>query len=238
MTAAGRERCTGDSLTKVRWIYFVAPGSADATRAASDLETAPLSSTGRQEAELAGRSTEQIQVVVSSPARRAWQTAKSIAPSLPVHLDAGLREAARKVPIEAGSLPGRSRQPQAGCPGSSAAPFLEGERHAPLVQAMRRLERMDGWCVLVVADAAVIRRGVELLTGQTLPASCPRPSEVVLISRQPQEWQLGRRSSSPPALRSPIDRVGQSLALLPVPLGVDPRWDLRRHLQSSQAPVG
>lgn len=75
--------------------------------------------------------------------------------------------------------------------------------------------------MLVVADLAVIREGVEMLTGQALPADRPRPSEVVLLTRQPQAWKLGRRSSSPPALRSPIEGEGLSLGSQRAPFDVE-----------------
>ena len=193
-------------MTPVRWLFFVAPGSIAGSLAPSDLAGAPLTSDGRRQAKLAARWTEHIQLAVSSPDRRAWETASLIAPSVAVQLDRDLRD-----------HPGRRLR-------DTGAPTVEGPPGSPadrLSQAMTRLVRLQHWSVLVVADAAVIRGGVlgnallvgdgvEWLTGQTLPVSCPRPSEVVLTTRQPQLWRLGRLSSSAPAVRPPIDRYGFS----------------------------
>jgi hypothetical protein len=64
--------------------------------------------------------------------------------------------------------------------------------------------------VLVVADGGVLRILAERLLERPLPEGRPHPGEMALLTRRESGWHLGRRSSDPEPLRSPLERDGLS----------------------------
>jgi broad specificity phosphatase PhoE len=88
--------------------------------------------------------------------------------------------------------------------GESLASF-----RARVSSALDRLRRSGFASVLVVSHGEVIRRIVELQVDHALPPGRPWPGEMALLTRRGESsWALGRRSSDPEPLRSPLEREG------------------------------
>ncbi|GFE12267.1 hypothetical protein Sgleb_03140 [Streptomyces glebosus] len=137
-----------------------------------------LSETGERQAEAAGRrlvARGAVQAVVSSPMRRAQQTAEAAARrlGLEVHVDEGLREA------DFGAWEGltfaevRERYPDemaawlaspTAVPGGTGETFTAVARRAALSRD-RLLTRYEGQTVLVVSHVGVLRTLVRLALG-------------------------------------------------------------------------
>lgn len=172
-----------------------------------------LSAQGRRHVEALKHYWEWADGVVSSPVVRALDTARILAGRRSIRIDPDLR--AR----ELGSWEGR--------PGSELTSedhrlWLEGDladlpgaepAQSDSERAQRFWERVrEGPCasLLVVSHQSTIRRIAQRL-GAPLPAGRPLPAEMILLTRRRGPvWSLGRRSSDPPALRSPLERTGMS----------------------------
>ena len=153
-----------------------------------------------------------IDLVVASPARRAWQSAELLTGGAPVRLEADLRE------IDFGRWEGHTlaeleaADPIAYRQWRELAPAFEypgGELRASFrARVVRGLDRLLGSpasAALVVAHKGVIRTIVEKLTGERV-ADRERPAlgDVLILTRQPSgRWTLGMHSSNPPGVENP-----------------------------------
>jgi broad specificity phosphatase PhoE len=153
-----------------------------------------------------------IDVVVASPARRAWQSAEILTGGMPARLEADFRE------IDFGRWEGRTlaeleaSDPIAFRQWRGGAPEFEypgGEPRASFrARVMRGLEGLlgaPGTGALVVAHKGVVRAIVEKLTGEALADRAqPQLGDVVFVTRRPDgRWMLGVRSSNPPGVVNP-----------------------------------
>jgi probable phosphoglycerate mutase len=176
----------------------------------------PLSATGRAEVEARRRHWEWADAVWSSPAQRACDTARLLAPEADVRIDAALG------PLDLGTWQGRTREELAAAEPIAFAEFERGLQAAPRGEPLEALRaRLRQFIVrlavtgpispLVVSHARVIRELVWELSGSSLPEGRPAPAELVLLTRRSDgSLRLGRSSSDPEALRSPLERTGLS----------------------------
>lgn len=171
-----------------------------------------LSPIGREQMREAAASLrgEPIDVVVASPARRAWQSARLVAEGRPVRLLDAFRE------IHFGRWEGLSREeiqeqdPILYEDWQKEAPGFEypgGEPReafrARVEQGLRELARSPGHSALVVAHKGVIRAIVGLLTGEKPPRDVPAlGGNIDLVAEPNGSWRVGRRSSNPPGLEA------------------------------------
>jgi broad specificity phosphatase PhoE len=199
-------------MSRLRRIVMIRHGETDGNSSvrfhgASDVDLSP---SGREQmrAAAARLGGEVVDLVASSPLRRAWRSAWIVARGRPVRLEPDFRE------IHFGRWEGMSAEEirasdpvlfedwQAGKPGFE---YPGGEPRAEFRARVKRgLERLlasPARGALVVAHKGVIRAVVEELTGSTLERERPGLGELVGVSRQPDgSWFLGRHSSNPPAL--------------------------------------
>ena len=178
---------------------------------------APLSPEGRRQVEVMTHFWEWAEIVVSSPARRARETAEILAPEHSIVLDDDLR------PRDLGPWEGRTASaleaeaPDAFAKWSTGDPAFEVPGAEPFEAHAARITRFlerafdePYASVLVVSHRSVIRTLAALLVAP-LPTDRPFPSEMVLLTRQEEGlWKLGRETSDPPPLRSPLERTGLS----------------------------
>ncbi len=171
-----------------------------------------LSPSGREQMREAAASLrgEPIDVVVASPARRAWQSARLVAEGRPVRLLDAFRE------IHFGRWEGLSREeiqeqdPILYEDWQKEAPGFEypgGEPRAAfrarVEQGLRELARSPGHSALVVTHKGVIRAIVGLLTGEKPPRDVPAlGGSIELVAEPDGSWRVGRRSSNPPGLEA------------------------------------
>jgi len=146
--------------------------------------------------------------VVSSPMRRAWESACIVAKGHAIELEPDFRE------IDFGRWEGLSAVEiealdpilytdwQARRDGFE---FPDGERRAPfrarVERGLTRLLASGARSALVVAHKGVVRTIVEVLTQEALDAAHPTLGEVLQVTRAPDHtWKSGFHSSNPPAL--------------------------------------
>jgi broad specificity phosphatase PhoE len=80
-----------------------------------------------------------------------------------------------------------------------------------VAESVQRLFLTGARSPLVVTHGEVIREIVEQLSGEVLSRELPAPSELLLLTRsQDARFRLGRSSSDPDPLRSPLERAGLS----------------------------
>jgi broad specificity phosphatase PhoE len=146
---------------------------------------------------------EVFDLVVASPLRRSWQSARILAGSAPVRLEAAFREidfgrweglAEREI---AASDPILHRDWRAGAPGFE---YPGGEKRAEFrarVQlGLERLRRSGARSVLGVLHKGVIRALAEELLAAPLEDGAPSLGARVEMTRDPSgRWFQGRRSS-------------------------------------------
>jgi broad specificity phosphatase PhoE len=203
-------------MTHMRRLVLVRHGESEANskeRLVGSGDPA-LSAEGREQMQRARmRLTGQvIDLVVASPARRAWQSAQVLTGGARARLEADLRE------IDFGRWEGHTldeleaadpvafRQWQEGVPEFE---YPNGELRASFrARVARGLERLLGspaTSALVVSHKGVIRVIVEKLTGQALPDRAqPALGQVLILTRQPSGgWMLGMHSSNPPGVENP-----------------------------------
>jgi broad specificity phosphatase PhoE len=171
-----------------------------------------VSAEGRRQmlAARAALAGEVIDLVVASPARRAWQSAQVLTGGAPLRLEHDFREIhfgrweGRSVAEIEAADPVRFEQwralaPEFEYPGGE----LRAEFRARVERGLERLLASGASSALVVAHKGVVRAVVEKLTGLALERARPRLGEVVVLTRQPDgSWIPGRRSSNPPALEA------------------------------------
>ena len=177
----------------------------------------PLSERGRAEVEALRHHWEWADFVCASPSRRARESAAILAPTARVELEPAFG------PTSYGSWQGldletiRARDPIAYADyeaGTAPAP-PDGESaealRARVARGLARLLALAHLSPLVVSHAEVIREVAWRLAGARLPRGRPRPAEMLLLTRAPSgAFRLGRASSDPDPLRSPLEREGLS----------------------------
>ena len=153
-----------------------------------------------------------IDVIVASPARRAWQSAEILTDGAPARLEADFREIdfgrweGRTLPELEASDPVAFRQWREGLP-EFEYPGGELRAHfrARVERGLGRLLGAPARGALVVAHKGVVRAIVAKLTGEAL-ADRERPElgAVIFATRRPDgRWMLGVRSSNPPGVADP-----------------------------------
>jgi broad specificity phosphatase PhoE len=133
---------------------------------------------------------EWAEIVISSPVSRARETAAILAGGAPVRIDPDLDPLApaRETPANEREVAQTAR----------VCRFLERALEGPYAS------------MLVVSHQSTIRAIVDLLVAP-LPPDRPFPAEMVLLTRQDAgRWALGRRTSDPVVLRSPLEATGLS----------------------------
>jgi len=199
-------------MSRVRRIVLVRHGETDGESSvrfhgAGDVG---LSESGRAQLRQTARDLrrEVFDAVVSSTARRAWQSAALLAGGAPVRLEADFRE------IDFGRFEGMTAQEieakehvlyREWQEKKGDFEFPEGEPRAAFRERVERgLERVlasDAYGVLVVAHKGVLRAIVRKLAGDVPDDFDPPLGGIVGLSRQPDgTWTLGRTSSNPPTL--------------------------------------
>lgn len=173
----------------------------------------PLSSEGRAQM-LAARTAlagQVIDVVVASPARRAWQSARILVGDVPLRLETDLREIhfggweGRRVDEIRSADPVLYEQWREGAPEFE---YPDGELRARFrARVERGLEHLlvsPATSALLVVHKGVIRRVVEKLTGAALEdRDRPALGEVLILTRIGDHWELGGHSSNPPGVEAP-----------------------------------
>ena len=174
-----------------------------------------LSEAGRSEVKRLTQHWEWADAVVSSPLRRARETAALLAGNLPIALAPDLR------PRELGPWEGRPPSALRAIRPDSWARWQSGDAdfdlldseaperfRARVAAALEALLASPHRSVLLVAHLCVIRTIAALLAGP-LPPERPWPAEMVLLTRQQGgRFAFGRRTSDPEPLRSPLERCG------------------------------
>jgi broad specificity phosphatase PhoE len=199
-------------VSQLRRIVMIRHGetvgnSRERLHGAADLA---LSEEGRAQMRVAGRALHQevFDVVVASPLRRSWQSAKLIAPCAPVLLVAEFRE------VDFGRWEGMSldevkaadpvlyadwqaRKPGFEYPGGEPrAAFRER-----VARGLARVEQTGAQGALLVVHKGVIRTIAELLRGAPLEGVALELGGRLALSRDANgRWFIGRDSSNPPAL--------------------------------------
>jgi len=170
-----------------------------------------LSDHGREQMKRASRELrgEPLDLVVASPLRRSWESARIASGGAPVRLEPDFRE------IDFGRWEGltaeeiEARDPilyndwQARVLGFE---FPAGELRADfrkrVIRGLERLEASGVASVLAVIHKGVIRTVAEHLLGDPLADDVPELGCAVLLTRRPDgSWFEGRHGSNPPALR-------------------------------------
>ena len=175
-----------------------------------------LSESGRRAVRELLRYWEFADAVVSSPLRRARETATLLAGHRPVALEPRLR------PRDLGRWEGRplaelrASRPDLYDRWQQGDDVDLGDGESPERFLARVTAALDGLLagphhsVLVISHRCVIRAIAARLVAP-LPPARPWPAEMVLLTRQSGErWGFGRRSSDPEPLRSPLERSGLS----------------------------
>lgn len=168
-----------------------------------------LSDEGRHQMRAAARQLgrEVFELVVASPLRRSWESAWIVSGGAPVRIEDGFREIhfGRWEGLTAEEIqatdPVAYQEWQARAPGFE---FPSGERRADfrarVVAGLVRVEQSGAANVLVVAHKGVVRAIAEQLLGEPLTDGEPPLAGKISLTRHAERWQLGRRSSNPPAL--------------------------------------
>jgi broad specificity phosphatase PhoE len=166
----------------------------------------PLSDAGRAQMREAARGlrTEVFDLVVASPLRRSWESARILSGGAPVRLEPDFRE------VDFGRWEGLTREEiEASDPvlyrdwQQQAADFQfpGGEARAAfrerVVRGLERLRRSGATCVLVAAHKGPIRAVSESLLGEKLEGDIPLGAAVTLSLRPDGRWYRGRRGSNP-----------------------------------------
>ncbi len=148
---------------------------------------------------------EVIDLVVASPLRRSWRSARLVAGNAPVRLEIDFRE------IHFGRWEGRSsREIEASDPvrfqewqsGAEGFEFPGGEPRAEfrarVQRGLQRLLASPARSALLVVHKGVIRVVVEELLGEKLERDRPVLGEALVLTRDARgNWFRGRRSSNP-----------------------------------------
>lgn len=170
----------------------------------------PLSEEGRAQVRAASRrlAREVFDVVVASPLRRSWESARIASGGAPLRLETGFRE------VHFGRWEGMTAEEiaqsdpvlyadwQAKAPGFE---YPSGEPRAAfrsrVLAGLESLQASGASCALLVVHKGVIRVIAEHLLGKPLEDGIPALGESVSLTRQTDgSWFLGRRGSDPEGL--------------------------------------
>jgi len=157
-----------------------------------------------------GFAHEVFDLVVASPLRRSWESARIAAGGAPIRLDDRFREVhfgrwegMTAEEIEA-SDPVLYREWQEKAPGfeyPSGEP--RAEFRARVLAGLEALEQSGASSALLVIHKGVIRIIAEQLLGTPLDDGIPPLGEAVWLTRKPEgSWFLGRRGSDPEGLEA------------------------------------
>jgi len=172
---------------------------------------------GRAQIEARRRHWEWADFVCASPSRRARESAAILAPHVRIELEPafGPMNYGRWQGLEPEEI--RARDPIAYADyeaGELAAPpnGESGEAlQARVANGLAQLLALARLSPLVVSHAEVIREVAWRLAGARLPAGRPAPAEMLLLTRDASgAFRMGRASSDPDPLRSPLERAGLS----------------------------
>ena len=171
-----------------------------------------LSDEGRGQMQAASQklAREVFEIVVASPLRRSWESARIVAGGAPVRLEVGFREVhfgrwegMTAAEIEA-SDPVLYKDWQAKAPGfeyPSGEPRAEFK--ARVLAGLESLRESGATHALVVVHKGVIRTIAEQLLGEPIEAGIPALGESVSLSRNADDsWFVGRRGSNPEGLEA------------------------------------
>jgi broad specificity phosphatase PhoE len=169
-----------------------------------------LSDEGRAQMRAASRDLagEVFDLVVASPLRRSWESARILAGRAPVRLDDHFRE------IDFGRWEGMTAEeieasdPTAYQDWRSKAPgfdFPSGEARAAfrerVIAGLATLDQSGATSALLVVHKGVIRAIAEHLVGAPLTDGQPELGECVSVTRKPDgSWFQGRRGCDPEGL--------------------------------------
>ena len=169
----------------------------------SDVE---LSDEGRVQMREAARGlrTEVFDLIVASPLRRSWESARILSGGAPVRLEPDFRE------IDFGRWEGLTREEiEASDPvlykdwqqKSADFQFPGGEARAAfrarVERGLERLRQSGATCVLVAAHKGLIRAATESLLRQPLEGDVPLGGAFALTRGANGQWYHGRRGSDP-----------------------------------------
>lgn len=143
-------------------------------------------------------------LVVASPLRRAWQSARLLVGDAPIRIEADFREVdfgrweGRAVSEVRASDPVLYEQWQQGAPGFEyPGGERRGEFRARIQRGLQRLLDGPAHSPLVVAHKGVVRVIAETLAGEgLLERERPRLGEAVILTRVGDTWSPGVRASS------------------------------------------
>jgi broad specificity phosphatase PhoE len=206
-------------MPTLRRLVIASPGETEAGARLLGRRDPPLAAAGRRQVEASARWVEPppVDLVVASPAQRAWQSAGLLAPGRPIRLVADFLDVAlgrwegrlppeveRADPIRFPAW--RAEREDAIPPGGESWP----EVRRRVRRGLELLTRSPAWSALLVADPPILRLVVEELVGRRPAGDRPAPAEVGLLTRFAEGWGPGRRSSDPWPLRSAFEREGWS----------------------------
>lgn len=183
----------------------------------------PLSPLGRTQVAERRLQWEWADYVATSPFRRAFESASIFTSGARAAIYASLG------PLNFGRWQGVPRtsvaelDPIAFADWQAAVPTAQppgGESmenfRTRVADCVQRLFRTGARSPLVVSHGEVIREIVEQLSGEVLSRQSPAPSELVLLTQAPgPRFRLGRASSDPDPLRSPLESTGLSALGIP-----------------------
>jgi broad specificity phosphatase PhoE len=202
-------------MSTLRRLVLVRHGETDAGSASRFIGSGdpPLSAAGRAAMLHAREALEGqvVEMVVASPARRAFESAEVLTGGAEVRLEPDFRE------IHFGRWEGRSLAEIEAADPALFKQWLElppdfeypgGEPRAAFrARVERGLERILAAPVtgaLLVVHKGVIRAIVERLTGEKLERQHPGLGEAVMLTRaRDGRWVIGVRSSNPPGVSKP-----------------------------------
>ncbi len=203
-------------MSQLRRIVLVRHGDTDgnsSTRFHGSGDVA-LSQGGREQVRLAGHclAREVFDLIVASPLRRSWESARILSGGAPVRLEPDFREihfgrweGLNEEEIEA-SDPVLYRDWKDGAEGfefPSGEP--RGEFRERVLRGLAGLQESGARCALVAVHKGVIRTISEALLGDPLEAGVPELGGVVALSRNPDgSWFTGRHGSNPAGLEEDL----------------------------------
>lgn len=201
----------------LRRLLLVRAGETDPPRddRLLGLDERPLSAEGVARMRVLRQHWEWVEDVVTSPLRRARQSAQILARGHAVRLDDRLRAMDCGIwhGLSEGEIRALDETRYADWRAGRDVEIPRGESlavfHARVDAALSSLREAPQRSLLVVTHQDVCRRIVEGLSGRALPDGRPLVGERVLLTCDGDDrWRLGRRSSDPPALRSALERDG------------------------------